>query len=250
MGVNVPAYELNRESSVTAREMVSARFSGRVPETVLLSFHYNAAIFKKLAMRYRAMKCGWYRDDFYPFLLRGTHKGWYVLPGTGAPALMYDLENLRACGAKKFVLFGKAGFLKEARANLVMPKLSYVDEGTSYHYISHGGGIESNSSLSADVQNILEDAGFIVSNDPVWTTDAIYRETPGRIEHFRKKGCLCVDMETSALFSFCRRYGLEGASILYKSDSFFQDKWAYHGADFNSEKITDEKTIALLIDGI
>ena len=250
MKCNIPFYELGSESFLTPQAMTGSRFTGRVPEDLLLTFHYHADVFKGLADRYRAMKCNWYRKDFSPFLLRNARKGWYLLPGVGAPALMYDLENLRACGAKRFVLFGKAGFLRHTRANIAVPRISYVDEGTSSHYIPSQESIEFDCILSRRIQNVLERAGCSVANDPVWTTDAIYRETPGRIEYFRDRGCLCVDMETSALFSFCKRYGLEGASVLYKSDSFSSGRWIYHDGDFNSEGLTSERLIELLIDGI
>lgn len=241
---------MKSDGFLTPQAMTGARFAGRVPGSLLLTFHYNSDIFAPFAAGRDAVKCPWYREDYSPVSLKGTDKGWYILPGTGAPALMYDLENLRACGARRFVLFGKAGFLRRTDADLAMPRLSYIDEGTSAHYIGRKESVGLDSALYGEVKKAMEDLGCIVSEDPVWTTDAIYRETPGRIEYFKERGCLSVDMESSAFFSFCGRYGLEGASVLYKSDSFLRDKWVYHGADFNSAALTEGKIIEALLNAI
>ena len=34
-----------------------------------------------------------------------------------------------------------------------------------------------------------------------WTTDAIYRETPGKIQRRRAEGCVSVEMEAAAFFA-------------------------------------------------
>jgi uridine phosphorylase len=51
-----------------------------------------------------------------------------------------------------------------------------------------------------------------------WTTDAIYRETPGKIAARRDEGCACVEMEAAAFFAVARFRGVRFAQILYAGD--------------------------------
>ncbi|HWG91061.1 MAG TPA: hypothetical protein VNZ52_09470, partial [Candidatus Thermoplasmatota archaeon] len=60
-------------------------------------------------------------------------------------------------------------------------------------------------------RRLLTHAPGIPFQGPVWTTDAIYRETPERIRHFRDRGAIAVDMETSALLTVAHYRGIPAA---------------------------------------
>ncbi len=60
---------------------------------------------------------------------------------------------------------------------------------------------------------------------PVWTTDAIYRETPKKVAWFREQGALAVEMECSALFSVAAFRNVEVAALLVVSDSLAAGNW-------------------------
>ena len=53
---------------------------------------------------------------------------------------------------------------------------------------------------------------------PIISTDAVFRQTFYKETLWRKKGCVGVDMETSALMSVGRYLGLNVASVLMVSD--------------------------------
>lgn len=53
---------------------------------------------------------------------------------------------------------------------------------------------------------------------PIISTDAIYRQTFYKEALWRKKGCVGVDMETSALMSIGKYLDLQVVSILMVSD--------------------------------
>ena len=53
----------------------------------------------------------------------------------------------------------------------------------------------------------------------IWTTDAIYRETPKKMSWFQEKGALAVEMECSALFAAAEFRKVAITSLLVVSDS-------------------------------
>ena len=61
--------------------------------------------------------------------------------------------------------------------------------------------------------------------EKIWTTDAIYRETPEKVEFFRKKGAFTVEMECSALFAAAHFRNVEIAALLVVSDELKPTEW-------------------------
>jgi uridine phosphorylase len=112
--------------------------------------------------------------------------------------------------------------------DLIVPDKGLVDEGTSRHYASlnpvtpqtfpHGG-------LTRKLTDRLEARGLISVQGPVWTTDAIYRETPKKVDWFRGQGAIAVEMECSALFSVAAFQTVEVAALLVVSDSLAAGNW-------------------------
>ena len=47
-----------------------------------------------------------------------------------------------------------------------------------------------------------------------WTTDAFYRETPGKIARRREEGCVTVEMEAAAFFAVAQFRGVPLAQLL------------------------------------
>ena len=63
----------------------------------------------------------------------------------------------------------------------------------------------------------------------VWTTDALYRETRGKVARRVAEGCVAVDMEASALFAVARFRGVRIAHILAAADDLSQEQWDDRG---------------------
>ena len=58
-----------------------------------------------------------------------------------------------------------------------------------------------------------------------WTTDAFYRETPGKIAARRQEGCVTVEMEAAALAAVAAFRGVPLAQILYGGDDLSGETW-------------------------
>ena len=59
---------------------------------------------------------------------------------------------------------------------------------------------------------------FDVVSAPTVTTDAVYRQTFAKEELWRKKGCVGVDCEASALVNICNFYNMKSRCIFVVSD--------------------------------
>jgi len=156
-----------------------------------------------------------------------------IHPGIGAPFAAALLEYVIALGCRKFIACGSAGVLDEAIAvgHIVVPSSAVRDEGTSYHYLPPGREVNPSPEGLAAIEKVLTAHGrdYVVAK--TWTTDAFYRETPGRIARRRSEGCLTVEMEASALFAVAEFRGLVLAQMLYGGDDVSSNEWDPRGRD-------------------
>ncbi len=152
-------------------------------------------------------------------------------PGVGAPLAASLLEEAIALGASKFVACGGAGTLDSAHAvgNLIVPVAAVRDEGTSYHYLPASAEVEPTPAALAALCATLDAAGVPYERTKTWTTDAIYRETRGKVARRRGEGCGCVEMEAAALFAVARFRGVELAQVLYAGDDLSGEFWDSRG---------------------
>lgn len=136
--------------------------------------------------------------------------------GRGAPQAVDTIETLAALGVKNVISVGMMGaFGAEIQCgDVIIPQRAYVEEGTSLHYYE---SIE----YSCPSAFLLTEALNRISNNgsfPIVTTDAVYRQTFEKEAIWRDKGCVGVDMETSALFSVGKYLDLNVISVLIASD--------------------------------
>jgi uridine phosphorylase len=148
-------------------------------------------------------------------------------PGLGGPLAAMMLEELIALGCRAFVACGGAGLLdKQAAAGaLVVPVSAVRDEGTSYHYVPPSREVFASPDAVAAIERTLTAAGapFILAK--TWTTDAVYRETPGTVAARRAEGCLTVEMEAATLMAVAQFRGVPLGQILYGGDDVGGARW-------------------------
>ena len=176
-----------------------------------------------------------------PVLLAGAF-------GIGAPAAVAFLEELIACGIKKFIFLGTAGRLTEdfQKGDVLICEKAISDEGTSKQYTSD---IVSFSSIELNkrIENYLAKKDVKLSKCIAWTTDAPYRELIEKLNYFINQGANVVEMEASALFNVAKYHGVELSLVLIISDSIANGKWQpYFKSDIVKEKLIS--TSSLLLD--
>jgi len=149
-------------------------------------------------------------------------------PLMGAPAAVMFLETLIAWGARKFVYFGWCGAIAPQIkiGDIIVPTGAVIDEGTSRHYHAglHQTAVPS-PGISNAIRQILNAHAHPFHDGLIWTTDAIFRETPAKVEFFQQQGALGVEMETSALFTVAHYHQVEMGCVLVVSDELASLKW-------------------------
>ena len=110
------------------------------------------------------------------------------------------------------------------------------DEGTSYHYESHGHYAFPDKVLTKKLGNSLAKAGLDYEKGASWTIDAVYRETKAEIEKYKKQGIKTVEMESSALFVLAKSKKVKIASAFIVSDTLYGERKKFH-REFNFKKL-------------
>ncbi len=150
-----------------------------------------------------------------------------VHPGVGAPLAAGYLEELIALGGRQFIACGGAGVIipEVAVGHLVVPTHAVRDEGTSYHYLPPTREVAAAPAAVAALEAALTADGVAYLTGKTWTTDGIYRETPGKIARRKAEGCLTVEMEAAAFFAVAEFRGVPFGQLLYCGDDVSGAEW-------------------------
>ena len=170
------------------------------------------------------------------------------LSRVGAPACAAGLEEIIAMGAKKVVQFGCCGILNRAVADgkIIVPSSAVRDEGTSYHYVSGSEEISADASSNDIAVRYLKKHKIPYTVGKIWTTDAIYRETPEAIEERKKQCCIAVEMECSASLAVARFRNIPIMQFFYGADNLDSDQWEIRDLTDYGLSLSDKyMTIAL-----
>ena len=170
-----------------------------------------------------------WEDGPHP-LLEVEHSGERVAvlrSGVGAPLAGALLEEVIAMGCRSFVVCGGAGALRSEMTlgHFVVVSSAIRDEGTSYHYLPPARSIRFDDAARRVLEDVLKAHGAPFVVGPTWTTDAPYRETPGKISQRRAEGCLTVELEAAALAAVASFRGVPLAQVVYCGDDLAGDSW-------------------------
>lgn len=176
----------------------------------------------------------------YEIQYKGRSIGLFNAP-VGAPACIGVMEELIALGMKKLVLFGTCGVLDSTieDTSIIIPTAAIRDEGTSYHYAPPSDEIEVNLNDRSAFTNLLEELKVSYHEGKVWTTDAFYRETKDKMIRRKNSGCICVDMECSAVAALSAFRNIPVVHFFYSADNLDHENWDARSLD-NHHKL-DEK---------
>ena len=165
----------------------------------------------------------------------------------GAPACVVQYEELFAMGLEKIVVFGTCGVLDKNIDDLaiIIPNAAIRDEGTSYHYLKSSREVVVNSKYKEEFVKLLKEHAYSYMIGKVWTTDAPYRETRKKVIDRKEEGCVCVDMECSAISALAKFRNKEVFQFFYAADNLDSAKWDKRSLE-NTEKLSDKEKIGLL----
>lgn len=148
-------------------------------------------------------------------------------PALGAPMAVLCLEKLIACGAQEIVVFGICGSLHTNLriGDIFIPTWCHSEEGTSGHYPSPQENPATDTKLRERLLSHLQRDGQKITQGPIWTTDAPYRETREKVKRYGEKGIMAVDMELSALATVARFRNVLLAAAFVVSDELASLQW-------------------------
>ena len=163
----------------------------------------------------------------------GNYKGKMVSvmgSGMGMPSIgIYSYELYNEYDVDTIIRIGSAGsYCDKLRVFDVMLADSAYSESS---FAKVQGGYEDDityptESLNMDIMNIAKELGKTIKIGRVHSSDVFYRQdkSPYYKDLYEKKQCLCVEMESFALFHNARILGKNAACLLTISDSFVSNE--------------------------
>ncbi len=147
----------------------------------------------------------------------------------GAPRAVEPVHVFGQLGTPTVVQIGSCGALQPGMqtGDVVLPETAAIGEGASQYY----GGSGASAAAPALVDRAEADLrarGFRVHRGPHVTTSALLAQPPELVERWRAAGYLGVDMETSAVFSAARWFGMEAVSLLFVWDDLLAGRSFLH----------------------
>lgn len=200
-----------------------------VPEHCVMCFFQKVLDKVVLERKARILVAHEWADGAHP-LYEIEHRGRrlaFIHAGIGAPLSAGLLEDIIARGCRKFMVCGGCGVLvpQIALGHLVVVSAAVRDEGLSYHYMPASREIQADPPGVAALEATLRERGLPFITGKTWTTDAPYRETPGKIAARRNEGCLTVEMEAASLMAVAQFRSVALGQIVYGGDDLSGEIW-------------------------
>ena len=165
----------------------------------------------------------------------------------GAPTCVCQYEELFVMGLEKIVVFGTCGVLdnKIDELAIIIPSAAIRDEGTSYHYMKASREINVNPKYQDEFTKLLREHNYSYIVSKTWTIDAPYRETRNKVLKRKEEGCVCVDMECSAIAALAQFRHKEIFQFFYAADNLDSAKWDARSLG-SEDRLSDKEKIGLL----
>ena len=158
----------------------------------------------------------------YPVYLGRSGDNDFVLceAPVGAPAAVQIMDWLIGYGVKTVIAAGSCGALADIPENtFLIPVRALRDEGTSFHYMPPSRYAETDEYLRSVIRSVFEARSLKYMECTTWTTDGFFRETEAKVRSRLDEGCVCVEMECSALAACASFRKAKFAQILFTADS-------------------------------
>lgn len=205
------------------------RIDSKLPSVAVGVF--SRYLYQDIIEKFQSVNVGYFscansHSDVYIIKYKDTEITFFMA-SVSAPRIADNIEQLIVNGVKTFIIFGNCGVLDKniPDCSIIIPTKGYREEGTSYHYIKESETIDMNKKYINEFIDILNEKHFNYTTGYTWTTDAPYRETREKINYFKNKGCVCVEMEGTAIAAVCQRRNLDYFTFYYAGDNLDSVAW-------------------------
>jgi uridine phosphorylase len=145
----------------------------------------------------------------------------------GAPGCVALVEELAAFGMQRALFVGYCGSLQPGvrAGDIICPTEAVREEGTSFHYLPSDIPAKPHPDIQKLIVEHLRRHKVPYHEGKIWTTDAIYRETRGKVKRYQDDGVLGVEMELAALFAFGMAQNVAIGGMLVVTDELATGRW-------------------------
>ena len=144
----------------------------------------------------------------------------------GGPVCATVIEEMAYLGVKYVIGYGYSGSLRQefVQGSIVLASSGIVSDGTSREY-SELSEVKASAVLMAAYNKLDASLRDGVLSGKAWTTDAIYREYPSKVQSWLQAGADFVNMDTSHFYAVSQAVGIEALYFLLISDYVGGEKW-------------------------
>jgi uridine phosphorylase len=176
----------------------------------------------------------------------GSLEGKRVTVGNGgryAPDTAITTEILCGAGAEALIRVGSCGSLQEhiKIGDLVIVTGALRGDGTSRYYVAENFSTVAHSDIVNALKRAADDLQVRCHLGWIFTTDALFQETPELIQQLNEQNVSSIDMVTSTFLTIAQVRGKKAGALLSVSDECLHGKFGFRDpAFFQAEQKTIE----------
>jgi uridine phosphorylase len=177
--------------------------------------------------------------------------------GMGTPSTAIVLEEIYRSGGRTIIRIGSTGSLLQGKqygiGSIYIPFGAIRDDGTSQKIAPPEVPAIASPQIFQALCQAAKKHEVIYHTGLVWTSDIYYSENPNLFKKWVDYGAICVEMESSFLFTYGLMKGLQTGTILSSDGNLNQEDSIYIGSiEENNELFQTgvENTIKLAISAI
>ncbi len=175
----------------------------------------------------------------------GTLDGKRVTIGNGgryAPDTAMTTEILCAAGADSLIRVGSCGSLQDhvKIGDLVIVTGAIRGDGTTSYYVPKNFSTLAHADVVQALQRAAESLRVRHHLGWIFTTDALFQETPALIRELNEQKVSSIDMVTSAFLTIAQLRGKKAGAVLAVSDECVHGKFAFRDPRYFA---AEQKTI-------
>ena len=176
----------------------------------------------------------------------GALEGKRVTVGNGgryAPDTAITTEILCGAGAEALIRVGSCGSLQEhiKIGDLVIVTGALRGDGTSRYYVAENFSTVAHGDIVNALKRAADDLQVRCHLGWIFTTDALFQETPELIQQLNEQNVSSIDMVTSTFLTIAQVRGKKAGALLSVSDECLHGKFGFRDpAFFQAEQQTIE----------
>jgi len=184
----------------------------------------------------------------------GFYKDKKITVGNGgfyAPDSAFITEMLCEAGCEILIRIGSCGALKEkiGIGDFVVADNVLRGDGATRYYVNDDFSPALDKDLTQRLIEVFEKIGKAYCG-PVWTTDALFRETKEIVNSYIEKGAIAVDMVSSPFATISNLYKKRVAIILVVSDNLITGELGFTDFRFFEAEMKMTKEILKVVEGL